>query len=156
MTSTRASGFLLIAVLMAGLAGCGPKTRSVSGKVTYKAEPADFATVTLLGTNGRSYGSQTGTDGTFTIANVPDGEYTVTILSFTSANPSGDRMKGRRADPKVKDDDKRMLEQMKGGMSGGSVGTPSKNVVPAKYGDPSTSDLKWNTKAEATKNFDLS
>lgn len=64
---------------------------NVSGKVVNKAtgEPMDFVTVQIVDSKTNkplNMGAQTGEDGSFTLVNVPDGNYIVQIMNIGSVN----------------------------------------------------------------------
>jgi hypothetical protein len=71
-------GLLLAAVLV----GCGPKGRSgaVSGKITYKAQPVNDAALLLYsGEAVQPITIPVTSDGSFTIRDVPQGEYKIVV-----------------------------------------------------------------------------
>jgi hypothetical protein len=51
----------------------------VSGKVTYKGAPLKGGTVGFVDSNGRVMGAALEGDGTYSIKNLPTGEYKVTV-----------------------------------------------------------------------------
>ena len=64
---------ILALAVPALLSGCGSKTGTVSGKVTYKDKPVPGGTVTFLVDGKHTATSPIGTDGSYSIEKVPVG-----------------------------------------------------------------------------------
>ena len=133
-----------------GLVGCGgdglPPPVPVSGKITYSGKPVADATITFLSTDGGTSASgKTEAQGAFklTTVNTDDGarpgEYAITIAKSDSKFSEDDMMT-------VNDDGSMDYGDSYGKMMDASQNNKMdkvmENQLPAKYGDPSQSDLK--------------
>jgi hypothetical protein len=128
--------------LLAPLAGCGPSTGTVTGKVTYQNEPVAAARVNV----GPVASDLTGNDGTYKITGVPVGEVEVTVL--LPAGSSGFGM------PMIPEGGGGVPPGKEGKGSGGfRPGQPNPSAVNIptdlveKYRDPKTSGLKLTVKS---------
>lgn len=98
LTLRRAAGLGLLAAALAA-AGCGPRTATVSGKVTYQGKPVVVGTLTLVAADGSAHQTGLGPDGSFTLPSVPTGPARVGVSS-PEPPPAG---KGSRSgDSRVK------------------------------------------------------
>jgi hypothetical protein len=125
--------------LLAPLAGCGPSTGTVTGKVTYQNEPVASARVNV----GPVASELTGNDGTYKVTGVPVGDVEVTVLLPTTSVGMPMIPTGSGGVPPGKE----------GQGSGGFRPTqpnPSTASIPQelveKYRDPKTSGLKLTVK----------
>jgi hypothetical protein len=82
-----------LAVLAALASGCGTKTTTVSGKVTYQGKPVVWGNVAVVASDGINYPATITLDGAFVIENVPVGPCKIGV---NSPNPWG-RSGGRGA-----------------------------------------------------------
>jgi hypothetical protein len=150
---------LAAAAVVALVAGCGSST-NVTGKVTYKGNPVSTGSITLVASNGTVYSGVLGTDGTFSIPDVPTGDVQVAVVGANPATGTKPPPAGRSAGgggggptPGVG----------RGGPAPGGVETaPSETppvatgpVLPPEYGDPRTSGLTAKIKAGQPLNIDL-
>ncbi|MBA2227883.1 hypothetical protein [Thermogemmata fonticola] len=74
---SRPSGWLLLAVVIVPLTACGPRSGSLSGKVTYKGEPLKGGTITFLGPY--TYSTDIKLDGSYEIPKMYSGSYKISI-----------------------------------------------------------------------------
>jgi hypothetical protein len=86
---------LLVAVLIAGVGGCG-KTARVTGKVSYQGRDVVYGSVVFLGADNKAHSGVIGPDGTYTVEGVPPGEAKISVLS---RDPSKGRSAARRQKP---------------------------------------------------------
>jgi hypothetical protein len=82
--------FIALAGLLAS--GCGSNTSTVVGKVTYQGKPVAGGSVIVYCPDKQIVRSTIGTDGTYSIPNVPSGQAIVTVQS-PARTPAGLRMK---------------------------------------------------------------
>ncbi len=149
MNKTIVSCFALL-MLANLLAGCGPEKpqneATVTGKVTYNGQPVENATV-LFQTDDFSYTAAGGTDaeGVYTLSDgtasgCKPGEYVVTI-SKTETTSEGEH---------VSEDDPAY------GDPGSTPKVTTTHLLPEKYADPLSTDLKATVQAgENTIDFTL-
>lgn len=141
-------GFLWLAgiAIIGGIAGCGEAgvdgVVPVTGKVTYKDQPVADATVSFIGEGqgGRTAVGTTAADGTYVLRTLNSegavpGKYTVTVTKAEAAAASGATVSMEDATKSV------------------AAGEP-KQLLPAKYADPTQSPLKFDVTAD-TKTIDL-
>lgn len=140
---------LLMAVVIAGCSSGDPKLVPVTGKVTYKGEPVEGASVTFVHADGRtSPVGVTDAAGVFTLGSVTGqgaavGDYQVAISKKAARE-------GAPANPKPED----MIKMLKGGKT---LPEP-KDVIPVKYADAKKSGLKATVTGDKAKDnftFDL-
>jgi hypothetical protein len=74
------------AILIALASGCGAKTTTVNGKVTYQRKPVVWGSVAVVASDGINYPATIGLDGTFVLENVPTGPCKIGV---NSPNPEG-------------------------------------------------------------------
>jgi len=71
---------VLICAMTLGLAAAAAQAASASGKLVHRnGSPATGITVTLANAQGRSPLVQSGKDGTYTLTNIPDGQYSLEV-----------------------------------------------------------------------------
>ena len=146
---------LLLVAVVVGLAGCsadGLSTVPVSGKVTYKGQPVEGADVIFhsQAEEGRNGSGRTDAEGKFQLstyvrpdyqpAGVVAGEYKVTVTKLQSS--------GQSMSPE--DMMKKMQASGGAGMRKAAI-EPPKGVLPAKYADVKTSDLKATVSTETAE-----
>lgn len=128
-----------LCLLFAGIIGCGsqrPATVQVKGTVTFKSEPVEGAAILFTRENGPPATGETDAEGVFTLTTFEprDGavpaEYSVAITKMESASP----LEGDSRIP-VKSD------------------KPPRSLLPRKYSDPRTSDLKETVTPGAPNEF---
>jgi hypothetical protein len=132
------------ALFFAGCSGSGVAgTVPVSGKVTYKGQPVGGATVSFIGEAGGSRGAVavSEADGTYKLRTLETegalpGKYTVTVTKTESAASTT----------------LPTMEEM--AKSSGKPPPEAKELLPAKYGDPAQTPLKFEVKA-GSNNIDL-
>src|SRR5579883_847848 len=116
-----------IGMVLALMAGCGPYTGTVTGKVMYKGNPLPGGIVTFIHPDGRIGQGQIQEDGSYTVAQAPGGEVKCTVATVKPI-------------PGVP---KSLASRLPGG------GKPSEPIYPAgkyvpipqKYGSAATSGL---------------
>jgi hypothetical protein len=113
------------------LAGCGPATGSISGKVTFKDKPLPGGTVTFLGSDKKVRSAPIGNDGTYTVEKVAVGEAKIGV----APPPPPPRLPGgMKMDP----------SKMGGGPEGAAPTSDDKPVIiPDKYQTPEKSGLTF-------------
>jgi hypothetical protein len=134
---------LLLLLGALALAGCGPRTGTVSGKVTLDGRPLTEGdhTVTFLGEDGSVTSCAVEPDGGYVLRGVPSGRVRITVHSFPSARQlwiapaEGGGMKavGGAAAP------------AKTGQAGGA---------PERYKDPEQSPLRYDVRP-GSQTFDI-
>ena len=79
-------GWMLLAVgVSAGVAGCGPSTGNVSGKVLYKGAPLNGGVVTFAGEDGKNPQiAQIAEDGSYSVEKIPVGPVKITVATKSS------------------------------------------------------------------------
>ena len=148
---------LLLASLIALVGGCGSKGK-VSGKVYYKNEPLKMGMVQFFPEKeGGSFSSPIAEDGSYTIGKLPPGPAKISVTS-SSANPMA-QMPREMGGPMAQKGMKGAAEMMrKGREEAGDVAPLAASQggkgVPAKYGDPETSNLSINVTG-GTQPFDI-
>jgi hypothetical protein len=70
-----------VALLLAVLAGCGPRVGNVSGRVLLDGQPLPSGTVTFVAPDGREWPYRIGPDGEYQIADFPAGPARVKVTS---------------------------------------------------------------------------
>lgn len=134
------------------LGGCGPKhptVEPVSGKVTFKGEAVEGATVTFFaeGSGGHPAVGTTGADGTFNLTSyepndgAPAGKHTVTVAKIESSGPSipaGESMEAAAARS-----------------AKGDTSNQEKMLLPAHYASASTSKLSFTVNKGEKNHFDI-
>ena len=142
---------LSVAVLVAGLSGCGgQKNAKLTGKVSYKGSPLPGGILTLNPPDEKTQSSipiVIKPDGTFVTMSVLLGNYKVGITSM-GTNPALDPSR-KRAPAGVK--------MREGGPPSSNLPEGAKHVdLPQKYARPDTSGLSWDVKGGSQeKNFPL-
>jgi len=89
MTRCRAHSRILAAapcfLLVLAASGCSPARGTVTGKVTYKDKVVSWGTVSIFASDKMQYSGEIAADGTYAIANVPNG-----AVRFCVASPNPD------------------------------------------------------------------
>ncbi len=121
---------LVIATLAIATAGCAPAVGNVSGKVTVGGKPVTTGQVSFVAKTGMVYTANIEADGSYRVNGVPPGEMTVLVIG----PPPPVTVPAGRADAAKK--------------FSSATSTPAAAAagpaVPAKYGDISTSDLRYS------------
>ncbi len=148
---------LLCIVSLALLAGCQqgpamPTSIPVTGEITYQGEPVEKASVTLVSSDpkGKNATGLTNDQGVFTLQTYIDpthslngaiaGDYHLTVTKTDEVTMSTTTGKGPAAPPSAEEMNKftqAMLEASK----------PRKSLIPKKYADPLTTQIKVTVKA---------
>lgn len=116
------AGLLALAVLVPG---CGPRTATAAGKVTYQGKPVVWGGVTLRAADGSMHQIGLNPDGTYRLDRVPVGEARVGV---SSPDPTPSSRFGRGEDARVP--------------AAPPVPPPGAWFpLPAKYADPATSGV---------------
>jgi hypothetical protein len=135
-------GLLLVAVLV----GCGRRSRSgaVTGTVTYKGQKVNDASLFLYLVGGDETQPITipvTSDGSFTISDVPHGEYKIVVQGAEGGGSDASLLKS------VPPDKKAEMEKMLAGRKAGPTTIP----FPDKYKDLKMTDLKCQISDQAQK-----
>jgi len=140
---------LLGLISLAGLGCGGPKTASVSGKVSYKGAPLKGGSVTFLSAaDKKGITTPIGEDGAYTFDKLTTGEYKVGVETETMNNVPGTTGRTYGPPPGVKTDYKPP--------SGGGDGKARYVPIPGKYADPEKSGLSYTAKpGPQTNDIDL-
>jgi hypothetical protein len=155
----RRSGAVLglLAGLLAGaLSGCAPKQRPgtslFSGKVTLGGAPFGPVAMRLHYTSGATYMVVVGSDGTFSVSDVPTGTAKVT---FEISSPM-DTMAKFKMPPEAKQAmEEKMKEKIPAGAGKNMFGSGG-GKVPQQYTDPATTPESVTiTEGTTIQNFDL-
>lgn len=115
------------------LAGCGPATADVAGKVTYQGKPVVFGSVVVIGANGIPKSGSIQPDGSYRVSGVATGPGQVAV---SSPMPPGLAPVKKRA---ARDDDEKPPAD-----AGKSVSPDIAKAwvaLPEKYSDPAKSGL---------------
>jgi hypothetical protein len=109
---------VVVSVGLLLLVGCGGKSKQgrLSGKVTYKSQPLNSATLFLYpaGGNGKeSFPISVGQDGTFQVTDVPTGDYKIVVQAFSPPAGRMPNLKNVAGDKQAEAREK--LEKMQGG-----------------------------------------
>jgi hypothetical protein len=103
-----------VSLVLLLLVGCSSKRKGgvVHGKVTYKGQAVNGASLTLVstGADGTSFSIGVSQEGTFSTADVPPGDYKIVVLGNTGAAEAD--LSG--VDPAKRAQVKEKLEKMKG------------------------------------------
>jgi hypothetical protein len=81
---------LLGAMVFAALGGCGGRTATVTGKVSYQGRPVTYGSVIFVGADKSARSTAIEADGSYMVASVPRG---IAAIAVISPDPS----KGRAA-----------------------------------------------------------
>ncbi len=130
----------LLAGLVAATVGCSnaPPTGTVVGTVTYDGKPLADTPVYFVGaTGGESIGATTDADGKYKALNVPAGEVLVSVRGSYTPSDSAEVIK------------KMGQGENKKGIAAPPLPKSNKPGIPARYGEPSTSNLKTTVKPDA-------
>jgi hypothetical protein len=133
MIPTRARWFALLPAL-AVMAGCGPATSVVTGKVTLDGAPVPEGTVSLLMEDGTVQSSFITNDGSYYFEAVPVGTAKVTVLTKATG--------GESAAEDIKNQGKTGLAPKVEG---------PKVIIPVKYASPDSSGLTCQVQGKETK-----
>ncbi|MBX9578766.1 MAG: carboxypeptidase-like regulatory domain-containing protein [Gemmataceae bacterium] len=122
---TRPAAGAALAVLAVVLPGCGPRTATVEGKVSYQGKSVVWGSVTLRAADGTVHQVGLNPDGTYRLTGVPVGEARVGV---SSPDPKPSARLARSEDERVK----------------APTGGPPPGAwfpLPARYADPETSGV---------------
>lgn len=136
----RRLGLLLFLVPALMMCGCGRKTGTISGKVTYKGKPLKGGMVTFLSEGPKSMNKPSKIE--------KDGSYSISGFSVGPAKITVQGVKARRL----------MVPKSMQNMPGvaGAKSDQEEVYVPDKYASPDTSDLTYEVQAgKQEHNIDL-
>ncbi|MBP3954823.1 hypothetical protein J8F10_05945 [Gemmata sp. G18] len=124
----------------------------MSGSLTYKGQPIKAGTMAFHTPEGTTYAAQISTDGTYSAADLPEGELVVTV-NTEHLNPA-------RKPPAAtgRDTEKRMKMMQSRQQPQGSAVVPDEPYIkiPEKYSNPKTSPLTITLQSgRQVHNFDL-
>jgi hypothetical protein len=130
-----------LAILAALVSGCGTKTTTVKGKVTYQGKPVVWGSVAVVASDGINYPASIPLDGTFTLENVPTGPCKIGV---NSPNPESRfaRLGGTKDKENVAGIGTRVPEDTRPRPPAGAW-----FEIPDQYMDPLTSGLTGEIKA---------
>lgn len=139
-------GWALACCLLA--VGCGSGKATLYGKVTVAGQPLKGGSVTFLTLDGKGGAVQANisAEGTYSAENVPFGNLKVLVTYVDPpsmpARPNF-KGKGRRGDAAAKEDAGEKFRTPYDNLKAATEGRGArKTTVPAKYGDPDTTDLR--------------
>ncbi len=142
--------FISLAVMLFFLVGCGggkgAPAGTVSGKITYKGQPVNGAALQLTQTAGQgdTINIPVTQEGTFSVADVPAGDYIVVVVPSSGASPVHIP---KNTDPAKLAEAKAKVEATK---------TPPTIPIPEKYKQRLTSGLNITIAAgQQTKDIEL-
>jgi hypothetical protein len=143
--SDRGRGWgLVAALLLLATVGCGRKTGSISGKVSYNGKPLPSGSVAIYGEAGGVASSQIEGDGSYTIQRAPLGPAKLTVV--TPRPHAQPRRSGRDRAP----------SKGPGGEQRAAAPEPKPVAIPEKYQDPQQSGLTYTVKpGDQTFDIDL-
>lgn len=79
MTRRRAARWAIVLFVCSGAAGCGKPPATVSGTVTYRGKPVTAGSVLFYGPDKQIARGVIGSDGRYSVPNVPRGTCAVTV-----------------------------------------------------------------------------
>ena len=128
LSSWRSAALLALVALVP--VGCGASTGAVSGTVTYKGNPVTSGEVSIIVAEGPSRSAQITPEGTYSMTGVPPGDVTIIVVAskIISETP-----------PKPPSADGTDVKPL-------PIKMRTVSLVPQKYNEPSTSDLKFTIK----------
>jgi hypothetical protein len=140
----RLAGWGLLGLAFLLLAGCGPPTGTVSGKVTVGGNPLKGGSVSYVPPNGKgTQSSDIAEDGTYTVRNLPLGKAAIIVETKSAAPPAapgGVHMNMPAGAPNAP------------GADAGKRYVP----IPDRYSQADTSGLSWEVKnGKQENNIDL-
>jgi len=146
---------LLVSIVVLSLAGCGSKggKSALSGKVTYKGQPVNGASLFLIPMSGEGKDAviPVTQEGTFNVSGIPQGEYKVVVkpAETSSGLPTMAELKNMPADKRAKAEEslKKMQEEQQQ--------TKPTIPFPDKYKTHMSSDLKLTVGKAAPPQQDL-
>lgn len=128
----RAAPFLLLLAA----AGCGGKTATVTGRVTYDGQPVTSGSVVFHGDNGAVDSGLLDADGRYTIARAPVGPVKVAVMASKEVKASGGKSAAPVGPPLGKGKTKKGTEEAKP-----AAETVLKSTIPVRYNNPQNSGL---------------
>ena len=144
---------LLLSLAILPLMGCGSKRGQgvVSGKITYKGNPVNGASLLLIpvAPDGKESTIPVGQDGTFRTSGVPAGEYKVVVQPANVSSGMHSEQELARMDASKRAEAKANMERM--GQAQGKPTIP----FPDKYKTHITSDLKITVGATGAQDQNL-
>ncbi len=130
------------------IAGCGKqsgiRTAPVSGTITYKGQPVEGATVSFI---------PDGAERPATAISTAGGKYELATLDLDGAMPGKYTVLVRKAEVAAASTEPVSMEEAL--KLNSRPATAPKDLVPAKYGDPSRSPLKFEVKTGQKNVFDI-
>ena len=169
----RNTGLVVGGILLLMISACGPRSGSLSGKVTYKGEPLKGGTITFLGPY--TYSTDIKIDGSYEIPKMYSGSYRIAVETdsvkgeegsgpFTFKTPGGMKLPSKNQLPpeaKYPPIAKLPVNPKEYGYSQPNV-NPDYDIkkryvqIPKKYADPNTSGLTYDFPGGAqTHNINL-
>jgi hypothetical protein len=128
---------VVLVLVIGGVSGCGQRTGTVYGTVTYKGQPLTAGTVSFFGADNSVKNAAIGSDGSYRITNAPVGPVKIAVATPPAHKvPTGPRMApsqmgnpavGDAGDPKPADK--------------GDASAP-REKIPDHYRDPDKSNLR--------------
>ncbi|MGA2032096.1 MAG: hypothetical protein ABSG68_07575 [Thermoguttaceae bacterium] len=93
-----AAGWLLLALLPAGVCGCG-RAAAVSGKVSYQGRPVTYGSVIMVGADKKARSGVIQSDGSYSVEGVAAGPVSIAVLSRDPAKGRAARRESKEAQP---------------------------------------------------------
>lgn len=148
MKSLKGISALFVASLL--LAGCGPTTTRVSGKVSLRGKPLALGTVMLVDSTGLPKYGQIGAEGVYQVDDVRPGPVKATVSSPPPpGSPAAKAAARGRGETGVKAEERGEAPPAQPAGAGGWF------AIPDKYADPATSELMFEVKAGQPLDIDL-
>ncbi len=149
-----------VVIVAIGLAGCSsgdslPDRVDAGGTVTYNGEPVAGAQVVFRVQGGKAATAVTGEDGRFILSTfgqqdgaIP-GEHTATVVKTAKVEVDDPSSDPSNADT--------MEEAMNASAKAAAEGDAptAKSLIPARYGNPETSELRFTVSATGSNDFSI-
>ncbi|HKB04618.1 MAG TPA: carboxypeptidase-like regulatory domain-containing protein [Gemmataceae bacterium] len=143
--------------LLALVTGCGSVT-DVTGTVKYKGAPLPGGAITVVASNGTVHSANVQADGTFSLTGVPTGKAQIAIVGGSAASNKPPPSRGSESAAGAKGGKVsagRGPREADPAADAAAPPAPTGPVLPAQYGDPSTSGLTVTITAGQPVNIDL-
>src|SRR5262245_28735020 len=133
-------------LLLVAAAGCDAPRSRVHGTVKHQGKPLAGALITLFGADNMTYSTTTDADGTYAVDRVPRGKVRVSVQvegPRPRPRPDPGKVKAGGSPAQIEDAAKmnRLPEPPPPSTPKAAVG-----ALPARYGDPNTSELAFELK----------
>jgi hypothetical protein len=140
----RAGVAVGIAVLLV-VPGCGTPRARVHGTVKYQGKPLGGALITFYSADNATFSAPTRPDGTYQVTGVPQGTVRVSVQISGPGPLFGQKARRdyiKEGDPKP---GKKNWEEKRKRVNKSAAPSP-RIILPARYGNPDTSELSFELK----------